>query len=440
MHPIVEKIKQAGVVGAGGAGFPTHVKYSSPADTLIANGAECEPLLYKDKELMRLFPTEVQKGMELAAEAVGASRTILGIKAKNEEVIGQFKGLFGGSSHEIFEMGDYYPAGDEYVLVYESTGRLIPYGGYPKDIGCVVSNVETLLNIALADSGIPVTETFVTLAGVVKNPMTVKVPIGTQLNELIEFAGGFSIDGEVASLSGGAMMGKLQTDFTRPLLKTCAGFIFLPKDHYLVRRRGETLSEMKKIGQSACDQCTYCTEFCPRYLLGYHIEPHKVMRSLGFAGEQENFWGLHAMNCCECNLCSLYACPEDLDPKQACVRSKRNIKLKEIPYTPPPEELSAHPMQSHRKVSTYKLTRKLGLVPYQHEALFNDAEFKPSQVIIPLSQHVGTPAQAKVSVGDSVSIGDLIGSIPDGSLGANIHASINGTVTDVNENITIKAR
>ena len=440
MHPIVEKIKQAGVVGAGGAGFPAHVKYNAQAEIILANGAECEPLLYKDKELMRLFPSEVQKGMELAAEAVGASRTILGIKAKNEEVIGQFKGLFGGTSHEIFEMGDYYPAGDEYVLVYEATGRLIPYGGYPVNVGCVVSNVETLLNIALADSGIPVTETFVTLTGVVKNPMTVKVPIGTKLDELIEFAGGFTIDGPVASMSGGAMMGKLQTDFSLPVTKTSAGYIFLPTDHNLIRRRGETLSEMKKIGQSACDQCTYCTEFCPRYLLGYHIEPHKVMRSLGFAGEKDDFWGLHAMNCCECNLCSLYACPEDLDPKQACVRSKRNIKLKEIPYTPPPEELSAHPMQEHRKVSIHKLTRKLGLISYQSDAYFNDTDFKPSQVVIPLSQHVGSPAEAKVSVGDSVSIGDLIGSIPEGAMGANIHASINGTVTHVDENITIKAR
>ncbi len=439
MHPIVEKMKQAGVVGAGGAGFPTHLKYNAQAEILIANGAECEPLLYKDKELMRLFPNEVKKGIELASEAVGASRTILGIKAKNSEIIGQFKGLFGGTTHEIFEMGDYYPAGDEYVLVYEATGRLIPYGGYPVNVGCVVSNVETLLNIALADSGIPVTETFVTLTGIIKNPMTVKVPIGTPLNELINFAGGFRTN-NVAALAGGAMMGSLQTDFTKPLKKTCSGFIFLPTDHNLIRRRGESLSEMKKIGQSACDQCTYCTEFCPRYLLGYHIEPHKVMRSLGFAGEQEDFWGLHAMNCCECNLCSLYACPEDLDPKQACVRSKRNIKLKELSYRPPETELTAHPMQEHRKVSIHKLTRKLGLMPYNNKALFNDASFAPSQVSIPLSQHVGFPAVAKVSVGDSVSLGDLIGSIPDGSMGANIHASINGTVTHVDENITIKAR
>ena len=441
MHPIVEKIKTAGIVGAGGAGFPAHLKYNTQAEIFIANGAECEPLLYKDKELMRLFPSEVKKGMELVSEAIGASRSILGIKAKNSEIIGQFRGLFGGTSHEIFEMGDYYPAGDEYVLVYEATGRLIPYGGYPTNIGCVVSNVETLLNVALADSGVPVTETFVTLNGVIKNPMTMKVPIGTPLQELIDFAGGFTTSEPVIALAGGAMMGSLLTDFSSPVTKTCSGFIFIPADHMLARRRNQSLSEMKKIGQSACDQCTYCTEFCPRYLLGYHIEPHKVMRSLGFAGEKDDMWGMHAMNCCECNLCSLFACPEDLDPKQACVRSKRNINLKGLTYTPPERELYAHPMQAHRKVSIKKLTRKLGLVPFDFKANFVIDLFLPSYVQIPLKQHIGVPAVAQVSVDETVSLGQLIGKIPDSDIGAHVHASINGVVKQVDdEYIHIEAK
>ncbi|MFQ5454262.1 MAG: SLBB domain-containing protein, partial [Candidatus Zixiibacteriota bacterium] len=192
MHPLVEKVKEAGVVGAGGAGFPAYYKFNAKVEIMIANGAECEPLLCKDKELMQLFPGEIKKGMELVADAIGASRIILGIKAKNSDIIGQFKSLFGGTNIEIFEMGDYYPAGDEYLLVYEATGRLIPYDGYPVDIGCVVSNVETLLNVALASAGVPVTETFVTITGKVRNPMTVKVPIGTSIQELLELSGGAS--------------------------------------------------------------------------------------------------------------------------------------------------------------------------------------------------------------------------------------------------------
>ncbi len=440
MPSLIDKIRAAGVVGAGGAGFPTHVKYACQAEYMIANGAECEPLLYKDKELMRLFPNEVKKGMELAAGAVGASRNILGIKAKNYDVIGQFRRAFGGTGIEIFEMGDYYPAGDEYVLVFEATGRLIPYGGYPVNIGCVVSNVESLLNVALASLGVPVTEKFVTIAGAVSNPMTVKVPIGTPLSDLIELAGGSTVDGDISALDGGAMMGALSAITGNHVTKTSGGFIILPVDHYLIRRRNQSISEIKKIGQSACDQCSYCTEFCPRYLLGYEIEPHKVMRSLGFAGEKENYWSKFAMNCCECNLCSLFACPEDLDPKQACVRSKTNLRLRNINYTPPERELRAHPMQKHRRVPVKKLTRKLGLSPYDHPAEFVETDCRPEMVVIPLKQHLGAPSEAKVKVGDQVSLGDMIGTIPSGALGSNVHASINGEIIEVNENITIKAR
>lgn len=440
MHPLIDRVKEAGVVGAGGAGFPTHLKYNTQAEIFLANGAECEPLLYKDKELMRVYAEEVKKGMELAAEAVGASRLVFGIKAKNKDVIGQLKRLFGGTRIEIFEMGDYYPAGDEYVLVYEATGRLIPYGGYPVNIGCVVSNVETLLNVALADLNVPVTETFLTITGAVKRPVTVKVPVGTQVKDLLEYAGGPLQPGPLAALAGGAMMGSLLTDFNQPVTKTSAGFIFLPLDHILIRRRNQTIPEIKRIGQSACDQCTYCTEFCPRYLLGYEIQPHKVMRSLGFAGERDDFWGKFAVNCCECNLCSLYACPEDLDPKQACVRSKTNIKLKNIKYVAPERELAAHPMQRHRKISIARLTRKLGLVPYDRKAEFVDDGFAPSKVIIPLSQHLGQPAEPMVAVGDRVTVGQKIGAVPDGKMGAHVHASINGVVTQVEKNITIEAK
>ena len=439
MPSLVEQVRQAGVVGAGGAGYPTHLKYNARVEILLANGAECEPLLYKDKELMRQFPDEVHKGMRLAADAVGASRSILGIKSKAKDQIGQFRRIFGGTGIEIFEMGDHYPAGDEYVLVYEATGRLIPYGGYPVDIGCVVSNVETLLNVALASVGVPVTEKFITVTGAVNNPVTLKVPIGTPISDVIALAGGPSISGEIAVLDGGAMMGSQVTDLSDPVTKLSGGYIVLPIDHTLIKRRSLAISEIKRIGQSACDQCSYCTEYCPRYLLGYDIQPHKVMRSLGFAGEKEDYWGKFAVNCCECNLCSLYACPEDLDPKQACVRSKTNIQLRNIEYTPPDRELVAHPMQAHRKVLTKKLTRRLGLTQYDTPALWTDETVHPERVVIPLQQHLGAPSEPVVKVGDSVTVGQLIAQIADSSVGANIHASINGRVTDVNEAVTIEA-
>ncbi len=439
MHKLVEQVKEAGVVGAGGAGFPAYVKFDVNVEILLANGAECEPLLYKDKELMLHFPEHVKKGMELVSDSVGASRKILGIKAKNHEAIGQFRRVFGNSGFEIFEMGDYYPAGDEYVLVYEATQRLIPYGGYPVDVGCVVSNVETLLNVANAAESKPLTEKFVTIAGAVNKPITLKVPIGTSAGELLRLADGPSFDGEVALLEGGAMMGTLVTDLSSPVTKTTGGYIVPPREHILIRRRNQSLPEIKKIGQSACDQCTYCTEFCPRYLLGYEIEPHKVMRTLGFAGEKADFWSKFAINCCECNLCSLFACPEDLDPKQACVRSKVNIRVKNLPYTPPDRPLAAHPLQADRKVSIKRLTRKLGLMPYNRPAEYTENGFQPKQVVLPLKQHFGYPAVPLVKTGDTVTAGQKIGAIPKGKIGATLHASIDGRVTHVGEEIRIES-
>lgn len=427
------------MVGAGGAGFPAHVKYDAHVEIVLANGAECEPLLYKDKEIMRLYPEEVKSGIQLAAEAVGASRLILGIKSKNTEIIGQFRALFGGTAVEVFEMGDYYPAGDEYLLVYEATGRLVPYGGYPVNIGCVVSNVETLLNVALANLEVPVTEKFITVAGAVARPVTMKVPVGTSIQDCIDYAGGPAVSSPVAVLDGGAMMGALRTDLSQPVTKTSGGYVVLPMDHVLIRRRQQNISEIKKIGQSACDQCTYCTEFCPRYLLGYVIEPHKVMRSLGFAGEKDDYWGNHAINCCECNLCSLFACPEDLDPKQACARSKRNAGLKGLTFQPPDRPLQAHPMQAHRKVSTSRLIRKLGLLSYDAHADFDERALVPTRVAIPLQQHLGAPAEPLVAAGDRVRVGQKIGAIPQGKTGANVHASINGRVTEVGESIIIRS-
>ncbi len=441
MHPLIEKVREAGVVGAGGAGFPSHIKFNAQVDTLLANGAECEPLLYKDKETMRVFPEEIAKGMELVAQATGANRQILGLKSKNHEVIGVFHRMFGHDDTKVVhEMGDYYPAGDEYVLVFEATGRLIPYGGYPVDIGCVVTNVETLVNVALANLGIPVTDAIITVAGAVRNPVTIRVPIGTSMQTVLDWTGGISTGGQKPyALDGGAMMGELVEDFSKPITKTSAGFIVVPEDHILVRRRNASVSEFKRIGQSACDQCSYCTEFCPRYLLGYQIEPHKVMRSLGFKGEQDTFWGSYAINCCECNLCTYYACPEDLDPKQACTRSKVNIRLQDIPYTPPEQPLTAHPMQAHRKVSTTKLTRKLGLTPFDVHADWAECDLQPSEVVIPLKQHIGVPSEPIVSVGDTVTRGQKIGAIPTGQMGANVHASINGRVTEVGDAIRIEA-
>src|SRR5262249_30460613 len=163
-----EKLREHGVVGAGGAGFPTYVKAQSKVEYIIANGAECEPLIHKDAEIMRHFPAEILAGMTSMMDATGAGKGIFGVKTKNAESIEALKGALKDDRIEFCLLGDFYPSGDEYELVYSATGRLIPPAGIPLQVGCVVNNVETLYNVALAERGTPVTEKFLSVCGAVR--------------------------------------------------------------------------------------------------------------------------------------------------------------------------------------------------------------------------------------------------------------------------------
>ena len=152
---LAEKIFDAGVVGAGGAGFPSHIKAKSSVEIVIANGSECEPLIHKDYELMLHFPEEITNGLGLLIESTSAKKSFFGVKEKNTKAISAIENYLDGRT-KITKLGDFYPSGDEFELVYEATGRLIPPAGIPLDIGCVVNNVETLYNIHLAEKKIPV--------------------------------------------------------------------------------------------------------------------------------------------------------------------------------------------------------------------------------------------------------------------------------------------
>ncbi len=352
-----QQLKHMGVVGAGGAGFPTYVKAASKVEYVLANGAECEPLVHKDVELMRNFPAEIVAGMRLMMSATGAREGKFGLKKKNSAAVEAIRSSLNGAPIELVLLGDFYPSGDEYELVYSATGRLIPPFGIPLQVGCVVNNVETLYNVRQASEGIPVTGKFVSVTGAVRQPKCFRVPLGTRLRELIDAAGGASVPDYAVFISG-IMMGTLSSDLEQPVTKTTAGLIVLPRDHYIVERRGRPESAMLHIGKSGCDQCSYCTEFCPRYLLGYDVRPHQVMRSLGFTKTGEQHWNGWAQLCCACGICTLYACPEDLYPKEACDKAKRDFRAAGLKFEQarPP---SVHPMKEFRRVPLPMLRRRL---------------------------------------------------------------------------------
>ena len=262
-----------------------------------------------------------------------------------------------------------------------------------------------------------------------KEPKSFWAPVGTPFRDLLALAGGATVD-EFGVFVSGVMMGALTFDLDDVLTKTTGGLIVLPRDHYLITRRTRPRVEMNRIGKSACDQCSYCTEFCPRYLLGYEVQPHKVMRSLGFTVTGGNIWNQWAELCCACGLCTLYACPEDLYPKEACDQGKQDRRAAGLKFeqTRPVE---VHPMKEYRRVPLSQLRRRLQIEEYEQATPFQDVECRPAAVRIKMLQHTGQPAAPVVEEGAKVKRGQVVGRVEDSKLGAHVHASIDGKVRKV---------
>ncbi len=433
---IVRNVRAAGVVGAGGAGFPTHVKLAAAVETVIANGAECEPLLRADRALMAARPAEVVSGLRLAMAATGASRGVIALKEEYEEAVTALRPL-AHDGIDLHLLGSYYPAGDEFLLVEEITGRVVPEGGLPLHVGVVVSNVGTLANVAQAQRGQPVTQRLLTVAGEVRRPVTIRVPVGTPVRQVLSYAGGAALPaGEFAVLLGGPLMGRLLNapgDLDTPVTKTTGGVVVLPADHYLVRRKSRPVSTNVRWARSACDQCRDCTELCPRYLIGHDLQPHAIMRVVGLGLAEAGHIITSAVMCCECGVCEYYACPLYLSPLEVNREIKRVLAEQGWRNTVHRREnLAPRPMWTYRHVPFDRLLARVNLLSYARAPVFlEDGDRFPPQVTIPLKQHTGAPAEPVVAVGAPVRAGQLIGEIPADKLGARVHASIEGVVTAV---------
>ncbi|HBT46842.1 MAG TPA: electron transport complex protein RnfC [Peptococcaceae bacterium] len=433
---VINRIAAAGVVGAGGGGFPTAFKLKTGrrVRTVIVNGAECEPLLKVDQELMARYPAELLAALAAVVEATGADLGVVALKEKYKEaraameaVIGSYPGL------KLHLLPDVYPMGDEHLLTYNVTGQTIPPGGLPLDAGAVVINVETLYNIRRALEGLPVTHKYVSVTGAVRRPITVKVPVGTPVEVLLELAGGPYAEGYLL-VEGGPCMGKV-TGPDAPVSKTTKGLIVLPLDHPLAAVYQRDLNRGLKLALSVCCQCRQCTDFCPRHLLGHPLEPHRIMRAVTYGLADVAL--PQALLCSECGLCDLYACPFNLSPRQVNRRIK--AELREKGFRPGGWAGSQPlPLRDGRRVPTGRLVERLGLKEYAASPVaFQGGEVNVSRVRLALKQGAGVAARPLVGVGARVERGDLVART-DGGLGADLHASIGGVVRSVEGEIVIE--
>lgn len=435
----LQKIAAAGIVGAGGAGFPTHVKLNTKAEYVLLNGAECEPLLRVDQQLMAVHPGEILQGLLTAKEITGAGQAIVGIKESHPDVIATMNAEISrmGVSDEVRVgvLPDVYPAGDEQVLVYELTGRIVPETAIPIAVGCVVMNTETAYNVWRAEQGAPVTEKYVTIAGDVPNPVTVKVPVGTPLTDLFRLAGRPDLTGYKV-INGGPMMGPLLTEADRYVTKKTKGLIVLPEDHDLIRKKSRDMRQAVHVNRSACEQCSMCTDLCPRHLLGHSTVPHKMVRAVQY-DMPADIHTTAALTCCQCNLCEYFSCPAGISPRMANRYYMDKLRPQGIKHTPK-EHFDPHPMREYRQIPSRRLIARLNLGEFNGPApLTEEPLIRPELVGIGLHDHVGAPVRARVAAGDYVRAGQVLAEPEDGKLGAAVHASVSGTVESVSDSLIL---
>jgi Na+-translocating ferredoxin:NAD+ oxidoreductase RnfC subunit len=404
-------------------------------ETVIANGAECEPLLAQDKATMLHQPQAVVEGLNLLAQAVGAKRKIIAVKKKYNSAttaLEKFK-----DDCEILTLPDYYPVGDEVEIIKLATGKTVPEDGLPLDVGVVVDNVETLANIAQAIKGEAVTARWVTVCGEVKVPQVMKAPIGVKISDVVGLCGGSLIENP-AFYIGGPMMGAVvEGDF--PVSKTLTGVFVLPPEHPLLVKRALRMAWILRQAQSACTDCRLCTDSCPRFLLGHDIEPHKIMRIVSLSMEGRTREVLSAHLCCFCGVCE-YACPMSLSPRRVYEKTWEQLNREGITFPHIRRDLQTHPMRAFRRIPSGRLLSRLGLNKYNVEVKYDDTKWSPKEVTILLKQHIGAPAEAIVSAGDKILRGQVIGEIPEGKISARVHSSIDGQVIAVkDEKITVRA-
>lgn len=439
----ITKIREAGVIGAGGAGFPTYAKLQAKADYILMNAAECEPLLRVDQQLAVEEVADVIEGFAKAREVVQAPVGIIGIKRKHSAAIAALEGeILKRKLQDVIriqDIPDVYPAGDEQVLVYELTGRVVPEAGIPIHVGCVVINVETSMNIARALRDIPVTEKYVTVTGDVDKPITVKVPVGTPILDVLAAAGVRNLE-QYSVIDGGPMMGNVLPDCTGAITKKNKGFVVLKKEHYLIRKKTAPFEKVKKINKSACAQCHICTDMCPRFLLGHNMQPHKMMRALSYEAASNLESKTLAQLCSQCNLCELFSCPMGMYPRRSNLYFKTKLAEEKIKYQPLSNTFQPRSARKARQVSTKRLVQHLNLKPFDRPAPLTDVAWNTEKYYFYFSQHVGAKAEAVVAVGTPVRKGQVIARSSESVLGTVLHASVDGVVEEINEKYMVIRR
>lgn len=303
---IVEIVREAGIVGMGGAGFPTFVKLKppKPIDTVLLNGCECEPLLTADHRVLLEFADDVIFGLKAILKTVGAQKGLVVIEDNKPDAIELMQEKVAGCDNiEVVVAKTKYPQGAEKTLIKRVTGRKVPSGGLPADVGCIVSNISTTKAISDAiQKGMPLVERVVTVTGErIKNPGNFIVKIGTNTKDLIDYCGGLTGDDDITIKAGGPMMGFVLSDLNVPIMKGSNGIIAVETDHSV---------------EQPCIKCGRCVDVCPMELSPLYFAKY---------ADQQNWEGMrdkNVMDCVECRSCE-YICSSKI-PLVSKIKAGKN--------------------------------------------------------------------------------------------------------------------
>jgi electron transport complex protein RnfC len=309
---IIKIVKEAGIVGMGGAAFPTHVKLSPPdnkkIDFICVNGAECEPYLTSDHRVMLEETDRVILGLKIILKLFPGAKGLIGIEDNKPDAIKALQEISASDERiSIVPVKSKYPQGAEKQLIYSLTGRMVPSGGLPLDIGCIVQNIDTVVAIHRAIyRGRPLMRRILTVTGgAIKEPQNIKVRIGMSYREVVEAAGGFKVQpGKI--ISGGPMMGFAMYNLDVPIVKASSTILCLTKE------------EVVDNEEYNCIRCGKCVEACPMMLLPSELNKFSLK------GEEENFVKYKGMDCIECGSCS-YVCPSNRHLLQSIRKTRRTI-------------------------------------------------------------------------------------------------------------------
>ncbi|MBR6736754.1 MAG: hypothetical protein IKL82_00095 [Clostridia bacterium] len=427
------KMKDAGIVGAGGAGFPSYAKLADGADVLVINGAECEPLLYTDYILLKRELAMVVAGITLVLKHLNVEKALLCVKDHTAKKLNIKDGdrISEGVFYKI--LPDVYPMGDEISLIYQATGRVVKPGNLPISAGVIVYNVETCLNIASAVvKGEPVTKKWLTVGGDISNPRVVKVPVGTKVFDLFKALNVNVLETHVV-IDGGPSMGKVINYENAVVTKTTKSLLVLPKNIPAIESKFIDGEKSIARAETACCQCTRCTDICPRHLLGYPIEPHKLVRTAKSAVKFSPDLVLPATLCCGCGICETLACCQGISPKAVINEYKLMLGKEKLRYVSK-DDVSPSKEREYRMIPSLRWESVLGVKKFDKVCEYA-GEINADSVEIMLRQHIGAPSVPVVKTGDRVSVGDVIATAQDG-LSLPQHASISGVVT-VYDNLKI---